>query len=200
MNEFDYQNAVYLVILIVVMVLSVASRQDLNWKKIIRYFLIWGLTGFVCVVIYAFRFEFNDFKSRIFGELNPTSAKLNNQQQIVINIAKDGHFYVKVLVNSKAVLFMIDTGASDIMLNLNDAKKIGINLRDLVFNKPYQTANGRSWGASVVLQEVSLAGVKFNQVMASVNDSDMGVALLGMSFLRRFSKYEFFQDRLILTP
>lgn len=200
MNENDYQNALYLVILIVVMVVSISSRQDLDWKKIIRYFLIWGLIGFVCVSLYAFRFEFSEFRSRISGEINPTSAKINNQQQIVINIARDGHFYVKVLINNVAVLFMIDTGASDIMLNLNDAKKIGINPRNLVFNKPYQTANGRSWGASVILQEVSLAGIKFNQVQASVNDSDMGVALLGMSFLRRFSKYEFFQDRLILTP
>jgi aspartyl protease family protein len=94
---------------------------------------------------------------------------------------------------------MIDTGASDIMLSISDAKKIGINTNNLIFNRPYQTANGRSFGASIKLKEVEISGIKFKDIYASVNEGDMGVALLGMSFLRRFSKYEFFQDRLVLT-
>jgi predicted aspartyl protease len=33
----------------------------------------------------------------------------------------------------------------------------------------------------------------------SINSGDMGTSLLGMSFLQRFEKYEFYQDRLVLT-
>ena len=200
MSENNWQEAIYLIILIVMMLSAVFSRQDLNWRKIIKYLIIWGGIGFLVIALYAYRFEFGDFKNRIASEINPASPKINAQQQIVLNIAQDGHFYTRLKINNVEVLFMVDTGASDMMLNISDAKKIGIDVSKLVFNRPYQTANGRSFGAIVNLKEVDIAGIKFNNVRASVNDTDMGVNLLGMSFLRRFSKYEFFQDRLILTP
>ncbi|MFM2200548.1 MAG: hypothetical protein RL769_603 [Pseudomonadota bacterium] len=200
MSENNWQEAIYLIILIVMMLSAVFSRQDLNWRKIIKYLLIWGGIGFVVIALYVYRFEFSDFKTRFASEINPTSPKINAQKQIVLNIAQDGHFYTRLKINNVEVLFMVDTGASDMMLNISDAKKIGIDVNRLVFNRPYQTANGRSFGAIVNLKEVDFAGIKFDNVRASVNDADMGVNLLGMSFLRRFSKYEFFQDRLILTP
>ncbi|GDX36258.1 hypothetical protein LBMAG18_07690 [Alphaproteobacteria bacterium] len=200
MSENNWQEAIYLIILIVMMLSAVFSRQDLNWRKIIKYLIIWGGIGFLVIALYAYRFEFGDFKNRFVSEINPTSPKINAQKQIILNIAQDGHFYTRLKINNVEVLFMVDTGASDMMLNISDAKKIGIDVSKLVFNRPYQTANGRSFGAIINLKEVDIAGIKFNNVRASVNDADMGVNLLGMSFLRRFSKYEFFQDRLILTP
>jgi predicted aspartyl protease len=39
----------------------------------------------------------------------------------------------------------------------------------------------------------------FYDVPASVNSAEMGTSLLGMSFLRRFKKYEFYRDKLILS-
>ena len=94
---------------------------------------------------------------------------------------------------------MIDTGASDLVLSLKDAKKVGIDVRKLNFNKRYQTANGVTYGASVSLDQVEFGGVKFGNIPASVNNSQMGTSLLGMSFLRNFKKYEFYRDKLILT-
>jgi len=206
--ENNLQEAIYLIILIVMMLSAVLARGNNDWRKIFKYLLIWAGIGFVIIALYAYRFEFGDFKNRLAGEINPTSPRINNrvngqindQRQIILNIADDQHFYVRLKINKVEVLFMIDTGASDMMLNLSDARKIGINVNNLVFNKPYQTANGISFGAVINLPEVEIANIKFNNVKASVNDGDMGVNLLGMSFLRRFSKYEFFQDRLILTP
>jgi len=199
MQNDDLQQIIYLIILISVMIIGISSRREMTLKKIIKYSLIWLGVAFIFVALYAYRFEFGDFKNRISGEINPTSAQLNQQGQLVINISDDSHFYVKLLINKVPILFMIDTGASDIMLSISDAKKIGINTNNLIFNRPYQTANGRSFGASIKLKEVEISGIKFKDIYASVNEGDMGVALLGMSFLRRFSKYEFFQDRLVLT-
>ncbi len=118
---------------------------------------------------------------------------------MIIEIAQDGHFYIDVKINNEPVRFMIDTGASDIVLNMDEAKKVGIKLDELNYNKRYQTANGAAFGASVVLNEIEVGGVKFHDVGASINEADMGISLLGMSFLRKFRKYEFYQDRLILT-
>ncbi len=154
----------------------------------------------MAVALYAYRFEFADFKSRIMGEINPASARFDQDLgELVINISQDGHFYLNVKINGVAVRFMVDTGASDVTLSLEDAKKVGLDVSGLKFSKPYQTANGTAWGASVVLKDVMIGEVKFIEVSASVNSAKMGNSLLGMSFLRRFKKYEFYQDKLVLS-
>lgn len=199
MENNDLSQIVYLVILILIMSYGMINRKEMSLKKIVKYFLIWSLIGLIIIALYAYRFEFNNFKERISGEINPTSAQLNQQGQLIINISDDSHFYVKILINKKPILFMVDTGASDIVLNLQDALKIGVNPKNLIFNRQFQTANGRVLGASIILKEVEISGIKFKDVKASVTNGEMGVNLLGMSFLRRFGKYEFYQDRLILT-
>lgn len=199
MENNDLSQIVYLVILILIMSYGMINRKEMSLKKIVKYFLIWSLIGLIIIALYAYRFEFNNFKERISGEINPTSAQLNQQGQLIINISDDSHFYVKILINKKPILFMVDTGASDIVLNLQDALKIGVNPKNLIFNRQFQTANGRVLGASIILKEVEISGIKFRDVKASVTNGEMGVNLLGMSFLRRFGKYEFYQDRLILT-
>jgi len=199
MENNDLSQIVYLVILILIMSYGMISRKEMPLKKIVKYFLIWSLIGLIIIALYAYRFEFNNFKERISGEINPSSAQLNQQGQLIINISDDSHFYVKILINKKPILFMVDTGASDIVLNLQDAIKIGVNPKNLIFNRQFQTANGRVLGASIILKEVEISGIKFKDVKASVTNGEMGVNLLGMSFLRRFGKYEFYQDRLILT-
>ena len=199
MQESDYQNFIYLALLLVLLVSSLLSRRDLDFKKVLKYLAAWAAVGFVVVALYAYRFEFSDFKSRIAGELNPAKARVGKEGELIINLAQDGHFYLNTKINGAPIRFMIDTGASDLVLSIADAKKVGIDVKNLNFNKVYQTANGKSFGASIVLEEVEVANVKFVKVGASVNNAPMGVSLLGMSFLRQFRKYEFYQDRLVLN-
>ena len=54
-------------------------------------------------------------------------------------------------------------------------------------------------GAIVNLAKIEVAGVIFKGIPATINNSDLNISLLGMSFLNRFKKYEFYQDKLILT-
>lgn len=199
LNSGDQQNFIYLALLLIMMIIGLFSRRDLGFGKILKYLGIWSAIGFVAIALYSYRYEFSDFKSRILGEINPSAARVTNNGELVINLSQDGHFYMNLKVNGIAMRFMIDTGASDIVISTQEAQRLGINLKKLLFNKRYQTANGTSWGASVTLSEVEVGNVKFNDVPASVNDADMGVSLLGMSFLTRFKKYEFYQDKLVLT-
>ena len=194
----DKQNLLYFAIILVFLIISFFGRRELKISQILKYLAWWSVIIFICVALYAYRFEFSDFKSRIFGALNPQHARLENRK-IMIEISQDGHFYVDLSLNNVPVKFMIDTGASDIVIDLENAKKIGIKTSDLNFSKRYQTANGTVFGAEVVLNEISIAGVKFYNIKASVNGAELGTPLLGMSFLRQFKKYEFYQDRLVLT-
>lgn len=94
---------------------------------------------------------------------------------------------------------MVDTGASDINLSLSDAKKVGIDVDNLSSFRRYQTANGTIVSGLARVKTIQVADITFKDVGVSVNNRDMGTSLLGMSFLRRFEKYEFYEDRLILT-
>ncbi len=194
----DKANMIYLILVLIMLISGLVSRRDLPIAKAAKYLFYWALIAFATIALYSYRFEFSGFKNRILGELNPTAARLDDHGRLIINISQDGHFYVDVKINNQAVRFMIDTGASDVVLSMEDAKKIGINPKNLIFNKRYQTANGEVFGASIRLNEIEIGGVKFYDMPASVNSADLGVPLLGMQFLRKFRRYEFYQDRLIL--
>lgn len=198
-SSSDWQSFTYYALILLFLFTGLISRRDLPFSKIFKYLSIWLGIAIIIISLYSYRYEFSDFRNRILGEINPSAARINEEGQISINISRDGHFYMDVKVNDAMVRFMVDTGASDIALNLNDARNAGIDVENLNFNKRYQTANGISLGASVILKEMEISGVKFRNMSASVNNANMGVSLLGMSFLKQCEKYEFYQDRLILT-
>lgn len=199
LNDSDHQNLLYLTLILVVLVSGLLSRRDLSFKKILKYLAAWSSIGLFIIILYSYRYEFSDFKNRIIGEIQPAGVQVTKSGELVITLSQDGHFYMDVKVNGLAMRFMIDTGASDIVINLGEAQRIGIDPKKLVFNKPYQTANGVSWGASVRLDKLEVGDVQFRNISASVNNASMGTSLLGMSFLRQFKKYEFYRDKLVLT-
>ncbi len=194
----DTQNLIYMIVMLSFLCFSLFFRRDLRLSKIIKYGFIWFGIIIFGVFLYSFRYEFSGIKDRIIGEINPSSARIRGDK-IIINASKDGHFYLEAKVNGQDILFMIDTGASDIVLDESEAKKVGINLESLVFNKRYQTANGVVYGALTKIRLMEVAGVRFKNLSASVNSANLGTSLLGMSFLRRFERYEFYRDQLILS-
>ncbi len=176
--------------------------RNIRAKQTAKYFFIWLLMGLCFIAIFSYRFEIKGFFNRITSELNPTKPKIiqqNNQEKIIIKAANDGHYYLRATINQQNILFLIDTGATNISLSTNDAKKIGINLQKLKFNKIYQTANGQSFGANIILNEIIIANKVFSNINASVNQGNEYQSLLGISFLKQLKKYEFQKDELILT-
>jgi aspartyl protease family protein len=195
----ELANFVYLSALLIMLCSSVIFRSHLKASELVKQAFLWLIIILFIIVIYSFRYDFYDLKSRVVTELFPSKATQISENQIQIKIADDGHFYIDLTINNKPVRFMIDTGASDIVLSAIDARRIGIDMNNLSFNKRYQTANGSIFGAGVVLREIKISDIILNNIPASVNDSNMGTSLLGMSFLKRFKKYEFYQDSLVLT-
>lgn len=197
LSSSEQQNLVYSLFLLLFLLSSLFFRKNFKFSQIIKYLTIWSIIAFIIIILYSYRFEFENFKNRIAGEINPNKAIIS-QDKIIINISADGHFYVNSKINNKPIKFMVDTGASDIVLSLEDAKKIGINIDNLIFNKIYNTANGKVFGASTQVKTLEISGIKFHDVRISVNSAKLDISLLGMSFLRQFNRYEFFQDKLIL--
>lgn len=116
----------------------------------------------------------------------------------VVWAGSHGHFVTDVHINGTAVTFLIDTGASHTVLNHRDADRLQLGGSGLRFTVPFESANGTVYAAPVTLRDVRLGQFQLYDLDAFVNEGDLGISLLGMSFLRQFQSYEFQQDRLVL--
>jgi aspartyl protease family protein len=197
-EQHETQNIVYSVVLLVFLLMGLVGRKNLKIQTMLKYSVLWFLIIMVIISLYSYRDHFKDFTSRLSSELNPTKAVKKNNQ-IVIREADDHHYYLTTTINNKKIIFMIDTGASDIVMSIDDAKKIGIDIAKINFNKRYQTANGIVLGGSTKIDKMIIADFEFNDVNISINQARMGKSLMGVSFLKRFKKYEFADHQLILT-
>jgi aspartyl protease family protein len=96
-----------------------------------------------------------------------------------------GHFITTGVVNGVSLRFLVDTGATSIVLSSAEARRVGVNyLRGTrVFT---QTANGVVPVYSVKLDSLRIGDITVNNLDASVIEGDkLPIALLGMSFLNR---------------
>lgn len=112
--------------------------------------------------------------------------------------ARDGHFYLTLQVNGKNIPFVVDTGATSIVLSQGDAEKVGIDLAALTYLGRAKTANGVVKTASTILDRIALGDTVDYDVRASVNGGEMDGSLLGLAYLNRFSEISMRGDRLIL--
>lgn len=118
---------------------------------------------------------------------------------IEIKMSQGGHFMVQALVNGKTIDFIVDTGASSVVLNFKDAEKVGFNIDELAFRGRMRTARGVTRFAPVILKEIKIGRLLVKNVVGAVNQHPMEVSLLGMTFLGRLRSYRVVGDRLLLS-
>lgn len=168
----------------------VENRQSLG--KSARQAAAWGLIFLGAIAAYG-------LWSDIQRDVLPAQAAVNAQGQIEVPQAPDGHYYLTLQLNDAPVRFLVDTGASAIVLSQRDAERAGIDPDGLTFTGRAMTANGEVRTARTRIQDVSLAGVEDRNVTVAVTDGALGQSLLGMDYLRRFERVEIADGRLVLS-
>ena len=118
--------------------------------------------------------------------------------EMVIPAGRNGHFLVVAEVEDVEILFLVDTGASQVILTAADAERLGHNIDSLEFSDRFQTANGTIRGAPLRLSGLRIGDLEIADLRASVIRAPMSTSLLGMSFLSRLEGYEVGQEGLIL--
>ncbi len=118
--------------------------------------------------------------------------------ELVVTNRRGGHFLVDAVVNDVAIEFLVDTGASTVILTPADARRLDFELEYLEFTERFQTANGVIEGAPVTLQEMRIGELELDDVDSTVVRSQISKSLLGMTFLSRLDSYEVVENRLIL--
>lgn len=179
----------YLLLLLVAVGGYVMVEYRNRMGQALRTFAAWGLIFIGVMAGYGL---WADLKT----DLAPQQM-VTQDGMIEIPRAADGHYYVTLTVNGTPVQFMADTGATNMVLSAEDARRLGIDLDTLVYIGRAQTANGMVATARVELQQVELGPYRESVFPAWVNQGEMDKSLLGMDYLSLY-RVEIAGDRMIL--
>jgi aspartyl protease family protein len=166
--------------------------------RTLRHAGIWLLIGGVIFVGYSFRDEARYVLDRVQGDLTPQQGYGATETEISFRAGPNGHFLVEAQIDGAALLLVVDTGASDVILNAEDARKLGFDPDTLNYSMPYNTANGTVMGAPLRLDAIRIGPIVLRNVRASVNQAPMNRSLLGVSFLSQIGGYRVSGDMLTL--
>lgn len=130
-------------------------------------------------------------------ELKPVRI-MRGHETVVFKKSRDGHFYLNLKIKGHTIPFLLDTGATRVVLTERDAQKIGIDVRSLHYKYPTQTANGVIYVAFVTIERITVGQRTLEHVPAAVSKHATPPSILGMSFLEKIPAWTIKGDRLIL--
>ncbi|SHJ26412.1 aspartyl protease family protein [Palleronia salina] len=192
MNGDSIASLVYLVLLgsVIAGYFFVSNRNSLG--KTMQQAAIWGLIFVGAIAVAGLWSDLRD-------DVAPAQV-LSSRGELVVPRSFDGHYRVTLNIQDIPVDFIVDTGASDMVLSQRDARRVGLDPEQLAYTGRARTANGTVPMAFVMLSEVSVGEFVAEDVRASVNGGEMSSSLLGMSYLQRFGRISIENDRLTLSP
>ncbi|MBO9396981.1 TIGR02281 family clan AA aspartic protease [Shimia sp. R9_2] len=192
MSEFEIGHLAYLSLLLVMVLMWYISSGRLALGQTLRNAAIWVLI-FLGAIAVAGMWE--DIRSTV----RPMQTVLDDGSRIEIPRSNDGHYYATLRLNGANIDFVVDTGASEIVLSKADARRAGLDPDNLAYWGRAMTANGEVRIAPVWIEEISLGDFTDRDVRATVNEGEMPQSLLGMSYLQRYAQITIAGNRLILT-
>lgn len=167
-------------------------------SEVLRNIAIWSAIFGVLSLGYSYRFELQAVGDRVLGGFLPDRATEVAPGVVRLQAGRNGHYYVLARVDGADIRFLIDTGASLVVLSPQDARRIGLDPERLTYSQRFETANGTGYGAPVRLRSLAIGPVQVRSVAASVNGEAMAHSLLGMSFLNRLAGFSFENETLTL--
>jgi aspartyl protease family protein len=181
----------YLAILLLALAASVVAAYRGRMGQGLQHAAIWALIFAGVVIAYGFR-------GQLAGELTPVGAMTVSGERIALRRGPDGHFAATLDVNGVPVRFLVDTGATSLVLTRRDAERAGIDPAGLIYSVPTMTANGPVFSAPAQIRELRFGPHVDRDVAAMVSGGELAVSLLGMSYLDRFRTLTIEGDRMLL--
>jgi aspartyl protease family protein len=131
-------------------------------------------------------------------EPQPTQISAG-QHRMELTSGRDGHFRANARVSGRYIDFMVDTGASVVVLRESDAAQAGLHPMPRDYTAVVSTANGRAKAAPVKLDRIEIGDITVFDVPALIMpDESLSTNLLGTAFLSRLRRYEYADGRLLL--
>ena len=166
----------------------VAGRKQ--WGKMAQQAAIWALIFVGVIAAYGL---WEDVRNDVAPQQSLISDGI-----VTVPRGPDGHYHLTLAINDRPVRFVVDTGATQVVLSQRDAVAVGFDLANLDYSGVAFTANGAVRTAPVTLPAVQLEDISDRNVPAVVNEGAMDASLLGMSYLRLFDRIEIADNMLVL--
>lgn len=190
MTGDDFARLAYLALLIAAIGGGLMMQGRANLGRMAQQAAIWGLIFLGAIAAFGLWADIRQ-------DVAPRQAVVGDAR-IEIPRGRDGHYTLTLNVNDTPVRFIVDTGASDIVLSRRDAARIGLDPDGLTYLGTAQTANGTVRTAAVRLDQVTLGGIEDRDLRAVVNDGDLDGSLLGMAYLHLFRRIEIEDGQMVL--
>lgn len=189
----DKMQLLYSTVLLAIMALGV---RQIPLTQTLKYSIIW--LAVILAIVLGYSYKDTLLNTRIAAELLPNRARINAEGNIVIRASQDKHFHIEAKANGATINFMIDTGASDVVLNKSDAESLGIDTESLNYNRIYSTANGVTGGAVIKLKRLQIGNFTLDDFPVSVNEGELDSSLLGMSAIRELGGFRIDGDEMVI--
>jgi len=176
---------IYLFLLVAILSSGLLARRRIRFRIAAKYTAIWAAIVLVLMLGYGYRFELRSVGQRLVSEILPHRANRTGDRTLSVRAGPGGHFRLEAIVDGVPVRFLVDTGATRVVLSPSDARRLGFETESLAYTHSARTANGVVATAPVTLGEIAIGPLRVKDVQASVNRSRMTHSLLGMSFLGR---------------
>lgn len=131
----------------------------------------------------------------------PSRAQKNPRGRVALRLKRqaDGLFSARARLNGSPTHLTVDTGAATLVLSAEDARRAGIDVKNLSFTVPVQTASGTVYAAPAQLERVFVGPLGAANVAALIaKPGRLDFSVLGMSFLKRLRSYEIQGNHLTL--
>jgi len=191
MADIETGRLAYLILLGIAVVGWFLAQNRESLGKTAQQAVVWGL---IFIGVIAGFGLWSDIRDDVTPRQSVTGSGI-----IEVPRSFDGHYYLVLQINGKSINFVVDTGATDVVLSRSDAVQVGINLGDLIYSGTASTANGVVKTARVRVDEFKLGSIIDKNIPVYVNQGEMDGSLLGMSYLQRFERIEISGNKLILT-
>lgn len=192
MNDIEIGNLVYLGILLTALLFWFITSARQNLGRTTQHMAVWALIFLGTIAVIGL---WDDIRATV----RPAQVVFDDAGRIEIPRSSDGHYRIMATINGATITFIVDTGASDIVLSKSDARKVGFEPDELPYYGRAMTANGEVRTAPVRLKSVLIGGYEDRNVSARINGGVLEQSLLGMSYLERYSQITIAGNRLILT-
>ena len=194
----DWADVAYAAGLVVLISAGVFRAGRGRSPERLKHAAIWLAIIAAVALGFAYRDELRGVPQHLrlaFSDGEPVAV---GDHQLVIPQDGDGGFEVIGRVNGQRVRFLVDTGSTDTVLSLDDARRLGIDPAGLRFDEEAETANGKGYGAPYRARRLQVGPIALDDFKMSVNQAPMRRSLLGLSFLRRLDSFEVRGRSLIL--
>lgn len=137
--------------------------------------LAWVLGGALLALLFS-----RSIEQRENPNASPTSVTRDGFVEVQLTANRQGHFVATGLLNGEPIIFLLDTGATDVVVSADFAARAGL--------RRGRAARARTANGVITVfdtrADISLGDIRLRDVEASINPNMQGdSALLGMSFL-----------------